>query len=93
MKFPLSFGFVYLTESIRFDKILSKVKAKLRMLKMEFLEIISSKIDKEAIVNLTCELIKERETNPPGNEYLAKNLYLKGISGVVHSPGLDSVVH
>ncbi len=46
---------------------------------MEFLERISSKIDKEAIVDLTCELIKKRTVNPPGNEYLAKDLIVDSL--------------
>ncbi len=46
---------------------------------MEILEKYSRHIDKDEIVDLTLRLIEKKTINPPGNEYLAKDIIVSSL--------------
>jgi len=44
-----------------------------------FVERIGSYIDRDRVVELACELIRKKTVNPPGNEYLIKEIIVESL--------------
>jgi len=46
---------------------------------MPFLEKISSHINQDEIIELTCELVEKKTINPPGNEHLTREIIVESL--------------